>query len=265
MFARSCTVGAVFGLLAAVAVAATPIEPIRLASLTVVKRPPPARNAMRISTRPDETVIDYPTTKSKVGVVLAIDRCLVWGDQCDQPAADAVCRNYAPDRPLAARFSLLPQAGATVIQSTGDHCWDTYCTGIARVHCVAKPSRVVAGGVADTRMSSPVMSSAAVIAEPGPVATTAADPNTCRGGYVWREARPADVVCVTPEARQRTASENAAAASRVDPNGAYGPATCISGFVWREAFEGDTVCVAPETRDLVRSENEAASTRRVGN
>jgi hypothetical protein len=262
MSARIWTIGAVFGLLTVVGVAATHAEPIRLASLEVVKRPPPARNAMRISTRPDETVIDYPTARSKVGVVLAIDRCLVWGDKCDQPAADAVCRTYAPERPVAAAFSLLPNAGATVIQSTRDHCWDTYCTGLARVRCVAKPSRA-AGAVVDTPVSASTISSPAVSSAAGAVATV--DPNVCKSGYVWREARPGDVVCVTPEARRRTSAENAAAASRVDPNGAYGPATCISGFVWREAFEGDTVCVAPETRDLVRTENQAASTRRAGN
>ncbi len=265
MSARFCVVGAVLGSLTAVALAAVPTEPIRLASLTVVKRPPPARNAMRISTRPDETVIDYPTAESKDGVVLAVDRCLVWGEQCDQPAADAVCRRYAPERPVATRFSLLPNAGATVIQSTREYCWDTYCTGLAQVRCIARPSPIQTGGVADARMSGAIVSPAAVIATPAPAATPAVDPNTCKSGYVWRGARPADLVCVTPEARQRTASENAAAGSRVDPNGAYGPATCISGYVWREAFEGDTVCVPPETRDLVRSENQAASTHRVGN
>jgi hypothetical protein len=97
---------------------------------------------------------------------------------------------------------------------------------------------------------------------PAVVAAPATDPNTCKPGFVWREARADDLVCVTPESRQRTANENAVAASRVDPNGAYGPATCISGFVWREAFEGDTVCVAPETRELVRAENLAAASRR---
>jgi hypothetical protein len=265
MSARFWVVGVVLGTLTPIALATVPTEPIRLASLTVVKRPPPARNAMRISTRPDETVIDYPTAESKDGVVLAVDRCLAWGEQCDQPAADAVCRKYAPDRPVAARYSLLQNAGATVIQSTREHCWDTYCTGLAQVRCIAKPAPIRTGGVADARMSGSIVSSAAVVAAPATVATPAADPNTCKSGYVWREARPADLVCVTPDARQRTAGENAAAGSRVDPNGAYGPATCISGYVWREAFEGDTVCVTPETRDLVRSENQAASTRRVGN
>src|SRR3712207_3012039 len=45
-------------------------------------------------------------------------------------------------------------------------------------------------------------------------------PDTCKNGFVWREARPSDHVCVTPANRQTTQDENALAASRVDPNGA---------------------------------------------
>lgn len=79
----------------------------------------------------------------------------------------------------------------------------------------------------------------------------------CQSGYVWRAARPEDVVCVTPEARDRVASENAEAASHVDPAGAYGRNTCVSGYVWREAFEGDFVCVAPASREAAARENAA--------
>jgi hypothetical protein len=86
----------------------------------------------------------------------------------------------------------------------------------------------------------------------------------CLQGFVWRTASPNDLVCVTPEARARTTQENARAATRRDPNGAYGPESCISGFVWREAFAGDTVCVTPETRTLVREENRLAASRRAG-
>lgn len=266
------------GLLAIVATSVAASDaPIRLASLTVVKQPPPARYQMRVSTRPDETVIDYPTAESNGRVVLAVDNCLRWGEQCGQPAAEEVCRRYAPDRPVATRFTLMPNAGATVVLSSGDHCWADYCVGLSQVRCVARPSRVT-GGVADARISGMAVQSPAVGAAPAVVAApaagsaaviaapaAAADPNACKPGFVWREARAEDLVCVTPESRQRTASENASAGSRVDPNGAYGPATCISGFVWREAFDGDTVCVTPETRELVRAENEAAASRRATN
>jgi syncollin len=91
-----------------------------------------------------------------------------------------------------------------------------------------------------------------VARDPGVIAATRP---RCKPGFVWREARPADYVCVPPEARDRTARENAAAAKRVDPNGAWGPHSCIQGFVWREAYEGDVVCVTPETRALVKEEN----------
>lgn len=91
-----------------------------------------------------------------------------------------------------------------------------------------------------------------------PVAVAA---KLCISGFVWREARDGDVVCVPPESRTRTKQENAVAATRVDPAGAYGPNTCKSGFVWREAFNGDVVCVTPEVRALVKQENAAAASR----
>ncbi|MEE2690677.1 MAG: trypsin-like serine protease [Pseudomonadota bacterium] len=83
----------------------------------------------------------------------------------------------------------------------------------------------------------------------------------CKSGFVWREARPGDYVCVTPESRARTANENAQAASRRNPNGAYGPNTCVSGYVWREAYDGDVVCVTPEVRALVKEENRLGPSR----
>jgi len=87
-------------------------------------------------------------------------------------------------------------------------------------------------------------------------------PAACMSGYVWREARSTDLVCVTPESRTLVAQENAVASTRVDPNGAYGPSSCISGFVWREAFDGDLVCVTPERRDAVREENRVGPSRK---
>ena len=85
----------------------------------------------------------------------------------------------------------------------------------------------------------------------------------CKSGFVWREARADDLVCVTSESRARVAEENRTASSRIQPGGASGPFTCLSGFVWREAFQGDFVCVTPEVRTLVREENQQAATRRV--
>jgi hypothetical protein len=95
--------------------------------------------------------------------------------------------------------------------------------------------------------------------------TSQAQDATCKSGFVWRVARPSDLVCVTPESRARVAEENRTASSRIQPGGgASGPFTCLSGFVWREAFEGDVVCVTPEVRTLVREENRVGASRRVG-
>ena len=93
------------------------------------------------------------------------------------------------------------------------------------------------------------------------IAQSTRDRDVCASGYVWREARPADHVCVTPESRALVSQENSRAPRRWTV-GAYGPHTCIQGYVWREAFQGDDVCVTPERRDQVREENRVAISRR---
>jgi hypothetical protein len=80
-------------------------------------------------------------------------------------------------------------------------------------------------------------------------------PDTCANGFVWRDAFPGDHVCVTPASRDQAASDNAAAASRVNPNGAYGPNTCVNGYVWRVARPTDLVCVTPAVRTRTADEN----------
>ena len=82
---------------------------------------------------------------------------------------------------------------------------------------------------------------------------------TCKSGFVWREARSSDLVCVTPASRAKVAEENRSAAQGVQPGAAP---TCRSGLVWREAFSGDVVCVPPGRRDEVRKENRVAPTLR---
>jgi len=85
---------------------------------------------------------------------------------------------------------------------------------------------------------------------------------TCIEGFVWREARKGDAVCVTPESRSLASQENAQADARRDPNGGfYGPDTCLMGFVWRESYENDHVCVTGERRASVAQENAAAKSR----
>ncbi|WP_214405040.1 hypothetical protein [Pseudonocardia lacus] len=80
-------------------------------------------------------------------------------------------------------------------------------------------------------------------------------PDTCAAGYVWRDAFPGDHICVTPASRNQAASDNAAAASRVNPQGAYGPNTCVNGYVWRVARSTDLVCVTPAIRTQTANEN----------
>lgn len=89
-------------------------------------------------------------------------------------------------------------------------------------------------------------------------------PGTCLKGFVWREARPGDHVCVTPRARDQARKDNAAAASRRSPTGgAYGADTCRQGFVWRDAFAGDHVCVPVATRTQAAHDNKWANVRNV--
>jgi hypothetical protein len=89
-------------------------------------------------------------------------------------------------------------------------------------------------------------------------------PDTCKQGYVWREAIPSDHVCVTPGTRQKTAEENSRAVSLRDPKGVYGSNTCKQGYVWREAFDGDAVCVTPDRREQAWADNAAADSRVAG-
>ena len=84
----------------------------------------------------------------------------------------------------------------------------------------------------------------------------------CISGYVWREARPGDTVCVAPDVRARTGAENNGAALRREPSGgSYGANTCRQGYVWREAYAGDVVCVLPASRQAAKSDNAQAAQR----
>jgi hypothetical protein len=80
-------------------------------------------------------------------------------------------------------------------------------------------------------------------------------PDTCKQGFVWREAIANDHVCVRPESRTQAREDNNRAASRVDPFGAWGPTSCKQGYVWREVVPSDHVCVTPRVRQQTRDEN----------
>ena len=93
-----------------------------------------------------------------------------------------------------------------------------------------------------------------------PLETGKKPSDTCIKGYVWREARPSDHVCVKPEIRTAVAEQNQTRKQRWT-SGAYGPQTCIQGYVWREAFSGDKVCVKPDFREQTKQDNKAAPRR----
>jgi hypothetical protein len=92
-------------------------------------------------------------------------------------------------------------------------------------------------------------------------------PDTCKDGFVWREAFQGDHVCVTPPSRDKAAAENRDAAGNALPGvGSSGPGTCKSPFVWREADRNgpaaprgkDHVCVVATRRNQVWAENASA-------
>jgi hypothetical protein len=95
-----------------------------------------------------------------------------------------------------------------------------------------------------------------------PLRGAAAPPPTCKVGFVLREARSGDYVCVTPASRARVAAENARA-PLLWVSGPYGHKTCANGFVWREAFVGDFTCVTAAVRALVQAENATAADRQL--
>jgi hypothetical protein len=89
-------------------------------------------------------------------------------------------------------------------------------------------------------------------------------PETCRQGFVWREAcGPNDHVCVPPATRSQAAQDNSQANARREPHGGpYGPDTCRQGFVWREACgPQDHVCVPPATRSQAAQDDAQALSR----
>jgi hypothetical protein len=80
-------------------------------------------------------------------------------------------------------------------------------------------------------------------------------PNSCRQGYVWRNAFDGDVVCVPPARKTQVQIENGNAGSTRAGGSAN---TCKGGFVWRAARPSDLVCVTPQSRAQVKLENDTA-------
>lgn len=72
----------------------------------------------------------------------------------------------------------------------------------------------------------------------------------CRPGFVWRDAKDGDGVCVTPEERETAKKQNLAAKTNGTTTGG-----CRPSFVWRDAWDGDGVCVTPYERDQAKAQN----------
>ena len=101
-----------------------------------------------------------------------------------------------------------------------------------------------------------------VTAIPSPTGTIGDPSAPCLQGYVWRKAYSGDYVCVTPATRAQAAADNAAALSRVQPDGGpYGKYTCIQGYVWRQVVPDDYTCVTPAVRSQAAYDNSQAANR----
>lgn len=116
--------------------------------------------------------------------------------------------------------------------------------------------RWIVGGQAPSCFASLATRSLSTRAAGGTLSAVA---DRCRQGFVWREARPDDHVCVTPSTRSDTRDENTRAVERRAPHGGpFGPETCLVGFVWRDAYASDRVCVTPDRRRRASDDNAAA-------
>jgi hypothetical protein len=123
--------------------------------------------------------------------------------------------------------------------------------------------RVVPLMVAILSCVGSVFVAGSLVATPTAFADGDYGPDTCLQGWVWRDARQGDHVCVTGATRSQVADDNAQAANRREANGGpFGPDTCKQGYVWREAFPGDHVCVTGATRSQAADDNAQAANRR---
>lgn len=97
----------------------------------------------------------------------------------------------------------------------------------------------------------------------------------CQAGYVWRQVRPDDLVCVLPQVRAQVQADNQLAVQRRVGGFRHSlcePGTpcrepvqriaCQPGFVWREAVANDFICVTPAARAQAQDDNLRARRRR---
>lgn len=85
---------------------------------------------------------------------------------------------------------------------------------------------------------------------------------SCRAGFVWREANAADHVCVPAATRTLAAQQNRLGPGRRAGGGAGNADACKQGFIWRQADTADHVCVTPGEHKQVEFDNRLAASRR---
>jgi hypothetical protein len=83
-------------------------------------------------------------------------------------------------------------------------------------------------------------------------------PETCRSGYVWREATVDDLVCVPPEVRDQALADRAEAEA-----GRNTAAGCTDGLVPRSANPNDTACTTPEIAASIVAQNQRHESRKL--
>jgi hypothetical protein len=63
-----------------------------------------------------------------------VDWCLVWGNECGKPAADAFCRSRGFAR--ATNFEKIEDVPPTIVIGSNQRCNDAFCDAIGNVTCV---------------------------------------------------------------------------------------------------------------------------------
>jgi hypothetical protein len=139
-----------------------------------------------------------------------LDVCREWGANCGKPAADAFCAAHEKAFREAVSFKVEDDFGHTAVISNGQLCFGPHCDTFASIRCgLSGPTAV------DRARESGSMSvfrpEPAQIAtqEPSGIAGVLQSQSTrCKPGYVWRTARPEDLVCVTSASRAQAREEN---------------------------------------------------------
>jgi len=73
----------------------------------------------------------------------AVDRCLNWGENCEQPAADNFCRLQGYARAARFRFAVMRP---TLVAGDNKVCDEDYCQGFTTVTCEGRGERADRGG-----------------------------------------------------------------------------------------------------------------------